>query len=67
VTRRPAVRNVAASVRARLTERARTRQESVQLALTRYAIERLLYRLNVSAHRDAITDKLTTISMIRLT
>jgi hypothetical protein len=36
----------------RLTQRARQRNENVQLALTRYAIERLLYRLGLSRHRD---------------
>lgn len=45
-------KNVAASVRDRLTHRARASGENVQLILTRYAIERLLYRLSVSAHRD---------------
>ncbi len=45
-------RNVAASVRARLTQRARDRQENVQLALLRYAIERLLYRIGLSSHRE---------------
>jgi len=45
-------RNVAASVRARLTDRARANKENVQLILTRYAIERLLYRLSRSPHRD---------------
>lgn len=45
-------RNIAASVRARLTQRARDRQENVQLALMRYAIERLLYRLGLSSHRE---------------
>jgi hypothetical protein len=34
-------RNVAASMRARLTDRARANKENVQLILTRYAIERL--------------------------
>jgi len=47
---KPPPRNVGASVRARLTRRARERRENVQLALTRYAIERLLYRLSVSAY-----------------
>lgn len=45
-------RNIAASVRARLTERARANKENVQLLLTRYAIERLLYRLGRSEHRE---------------
>ena len=41
-------RNIGASVRARLTLRARKRKENVQLVLTHYAIERLLYRLSLS-------------------
>lgn len=45
-------RNVGASVRDRLTQRARANTENVQLLLTRYAIERLLYRLSVSPHHD---------------
>jgi hypothetical protein len=45
-------RNVGASVRDRLTQRARANADNVQLVLTRYAIERLLYRLSVSPHRD---------------
>jgi len=49
MTPKPPLKNVAASVRARLTRRASERKENVQLALTRYAIERLLYRLSVSA------------------
>jgi hypothetical protein len=45
-------RNVGASVRARLLDRARAERSDFQILLTRYAIERLLYRLSVSAHRD---------------
>lgn len=45
-------RNVAASVRDRLLAYARQRGEDFQLVLGRYAIERLLYRLSVSAYRD---------------
>jgi len=45
-------KNVAAAVRDRLTHGARASGENVQLILTRYALERLLYRLSVSAHRD---------------
>jgi hypothetical protein len=45
-------RNVGASVRDRLTQRTRANADSVQLLLIRYAIERLLYRLSVSRHRD---------------
>ena len=47
---KPPLKNVGASVRARLSRRASERKENVQLALTRYAIERLLYRLSVSAY-----------------
>ncbi|MBZ9603337.1 nucleotidyl transferase AbiEii/AbiGii toxin family protein [Phyllobacterium chamaecytisi] len=45
-------RNVGASVRARLLDRARAERSDFQILLTRYAIERLLYRLSVSPHRD---------------
>ncbi len=45
-------KNMGASVRDRLTQRARAAGENVQLILTRYAVERLLYRLSVSAHSD---------------
>ncbi len=43
-------RNVAASVRARLKNRADAMQEDYNLLLTRYGLERLLYRLSVSPH-----------------
>ena len=43
-------RNTAASVRARLLTRARETQQDFNLVLTRYALERLLYRLSVSPH-----------------
>lgn len=43
-------RNIAASVRARLLDRARTDRRDFNLVLTRYGLERLLYRLSVSAH-----------------
>jgi len=52
MTPKPPLKNVGASVRARLTQRASERKENVQLALTRFAIERLLYRLSLSPHRD---------------
>jgi hypothetical protein len=45
-------RDVAASVRDRLLNLARERGEDFQLVLTRYAVERLLYRLSVSMYRD---------------
>lgn len=46
------VRNVGASVRARLLARARAEKADYQLLLTRYALERLLYRLSVSPDRE---------------
>ena len=44
--------NMGASVRARLLERSRQERTDFQILLTRYALERLLYRLSVSKHRD---------------
>ncbi len=43
-------RNLAASVRARLLNRARETRQDFNLVLTRYALERLLYRLSISPH-----------------
>lgn len=45
-------RNLAASVRQRLADIARKLDEDFQLVLTRYAIERFLYRLSRSEYRD---------------
>ncbi len=45
-------RNVAASVHARLLNRARERQEDFNLTLKRYTAERFLYRLGASRHRE---------------
>ncbi len=45
-------RNVGASVRARLLNLARERGQVFELLLTRYALERLLYRLSISRYRD---------------
>lgn len=45
-------RNIGVSVRARLLERARAEQTDFQSLLTRYALERLLYRLSVSDERE---------------
>lgn len=50
-------RDVGASVRARLLERARKERSDFQLLLTRYVLERLLYRLSVSVHRDSFVLK----------
>ncbi|MBB5015686.1 hypothetical protein [Rehaibacterium terrae] len=41
-------RNTAASVRTRLLNRARETRQDFNLILTRYALERLLYRLSIS-------------------
>lgn len=45
-------RNIGASVRQRLLNLARTRGQPLELLLTRYALERLLYRLSLSGHRE---------------
>jgi predicted nucleotidyltransferase component of viral defense system len=45
-------RNVGASVRQRLLNLAHARRQPMELLLTRYALERLLHRLSLSAHRD---------------
>jgi predicted nucleotidyltransferase component of viral defense system len=49
--------NLAASVRQRLTNLARQQHEDFQLVLTRYALERLLYRLSQSEHREVFVLK----------
>ena len=46
------IRNVGASVRARLRNLSRETGQSFELILTRYALERLLYRLGTSVHAD---------------
>ena len=46
------IRNVGASVRARLQNLSRETGQSFDLILTRYALERLLYRLSTSAYAD---------------
>ncbi|MBQ1784526.1 MAG: nucleotidyl transferase AbiEii/AbiGii toxin family protein [Gammaproteobacteria bacterium] len=45
-------RNTAASVRARLLTRARETRQDFNLVLTRYTLERLLYRVSISPHAD---------------
>jgi predicted nucleotidyltransferase component of viral defense system len=50
-------RNLAASVRQRLLNISRTRGEDFQFVLTRYALERFLYRLSQSEHRDVFVLK----------
>src|ERR1700724_382905 len=49
--RRP-LRNLGASIRARLLNLARERNQPFDLLLTRYVLERLLYRLSISKHRN---------------
>jgi len=44
-------RNIAASVRARLLNKARAEKLDFNLLLTRYALERMLYRLSISEER----------------
>ena len=45
-------RNLAASIRDRLLNKARAEKLDFNLLLTRYALERMIYRLSVSAERD---------------
>ena len=44
--------NMGASVRARLLKLSKDRNQPFQLLLTRYVLERLLYRLSSTTHRD---------------
>jgi predicted nucleotidyltransferase component of viral defense system len=46
------IRNIGASVRARLQNLSREKGQSFELILTRYALERLLYRLSISAYAE---------------
>ena len=46
------VRNISASVRDRLLNKARAEKLDYNLLLTRYALERMLYRLSISKQRD---------------
>lgn len=46
------IRNIAASVRARLLHLSKTSGQSFDLVLTRFALERLLFRLAQSPHAD---------------
>lgn len=56
MTERP-LSNIAASVRQRLLNLAKLRQEDFLRILTQYALERLLYRLSLSAYADRFTLK----------
>ena len=44
-------RNIGASVRVRLLQRSRAENSDYQILLTRYALERLLYRLSLALHQ----------------
>ncbi|MBP2449175.1 hypothetical protein JOH51_006683 [Rhizobium leguminosarum] len=48
------IKNVSASVRARLLQLAKASGQSFDLVLTRFALERLLFRLSQSPHEHAI-------------
>ncbi len=50
-------RNLAASVRQRLLNLSRMRGEDFHFVLTRYALERFLYQLSQSEHRDVFVLK----------
>jgi predicted nucleotidyltransferase component of viral defense system len=49
---RKPIQNIGASVRARLLNLSKERNEAFELLLTLYALERLLYRLSISEHRE---------------
>jgi hypothetical protein len=51
MTKKP-VRNLEASIRARLLNRSKARSEDFNLVLERFFLERLLYRLSKSPHRE---------------
>ncbi|MGB6482232.1 MAG: nucleotidyl transferase AbiEii/AbiGii toxin family protein [Candidatus Acidiferrales bacterium] len=50
-------KNLAASVRQKLFDLARSRNEDFGLILVKYGLERILYRLSCSKHRDAFVLK----------
>jgi hypothetical protein len=49
--------NIAASIRSRLLNLSRERNQPFQLLLTRYVLERFLYRLSQTTHRDGFVLK----------
>jgi predicted nucleotidyltransferase component of viral defense system len=49
---RKPLQNIGASIRARLLNLAKERNQPFELLLTRYTLERLLYRLSKSKHRE---------------
>ena len=46
------IRNIGASIRTQLLNKARTEKLDYNLVLTRYALERMLYRLSISEQRE---------------
>ena len=46
------LKNIGASVRARLLNISRQSGMDYQLVLTRYVLERLLYRISISPHKE---------------
>ncbi len=59
------IRNVGASVRARLLQLSKRTRQNFDLVLNRYAIERLLYRLSQSRHADRFVLKGAMLLMTR--
>lgn len=51
------LKNIPASIQARLKNRARDTGEELQTLLTRFALERFLFRLSVSKHRESFVLK----------
>jgi hypothetical protein len=49
---RKPIQNIGASIRARLLNLSKERNQPFELLLTRYTLERLLYRLSKSKHRE---------------
>jgi hypothetical protein len=49
---KPPIKNMGASVRSRLLNLSKERRQPFQLLLTHYVLERLLYRLSQTKHRD---------------
>src|SRR6266851_5192064 len=49
---KPPIKNMGASVRSRLLNISKQRRQPFQLVLTYYVLERLLYRLSQTKHRD---------------
>ena len=57
--------NMAASVRTRLLSYSKAKREDFTYVLTRYALERLLARLERSAYRETFTLKGTRLFRVR--